>query len=64
MANNKILLCSLCLCGDLCLVTLNHRDTEDTEAAQRNQLRYLRGVFAETTSVYPDIPPLLNERIL
>jgi len=30
-------LCSLCLCGVFLLGIINHRDTENTEIAQRNQ---------------------------
>ena len=30
-------LCSLCLCGLFLLGIINHRDTENTEVAQRNQ---------------------------
>src|SRR5262249_11492848 len=30
-------LCSLCLCGECYVEIVNHRDTENTEVAQRNQ---------------------------
>jgi hypothetical protein len=32
-------LCSLCLCGELLLELVNHRDTENTEVAQRSLVR-------------------------
>ena len=31
-------LCSLCLCGEHCRELIHHRDTEDTEVAQRELL--------------------------